>query len=168
MNRKGFITVIAALVLTFAMATTSFAFSLFKTDTDDTQGYSFTTGTVKIVLNEDASEVLKSLGNAEKVFEQDSCAYQGKDRVYSYKDFELSTYPVNNKEYVSSIYFLTADAVTEEGIHFGSTYQDMVNAYGTGYTESFQVYRYEKNGTELAFYMTNNVIDGIEYLIVTQ
>lgn len=163
--KKQITAAVAALMLAAAVPQTVFAaWGINLTQKEET-GYEFVSGTTRIAVNEDAADVLKSLGDPEKTFEQESCAYQGKDVVYSYKDFELATYPVEKKEYVSSIYFLTDQAATEEGIRFGSSYDDMVKAYGDDYTVENEVYRYTKNGTELAFYMTNKKIDAIEYTI---
>ncbi len=130
------------------------------------RGYEFVYGETRIVLAEDASAALSALGEADSVFEQDSCAYQGKDRVYSYSDFELSTYPSGKEERIASVYFLNDKVQTEEGIKIGSAYDDMVKAYGRNYTEENEVYRYVRQGTELSFYMKNGKIDAVEYLAV--
>ncbi len=128
------------------------------------RGYEFVYGETRIVLAEDALAVLKALGKADSVFEQDSCAYQGKDRVYSYADFELSTCPSGKKEQIASVYFLNDKVQTEEGIRIGSAYDEMVKAYGRNYTEENEVYRYVKQGTELSFYMKDGKVDAVEYL----
>jgi len=134
-------------------------------EADQTErGYEFVYGETRIVLTEDASAALTALGKANSVFEQDSCAYQGKDRVYSYSDFELSTYSSGKKERIATVYFLNDKVQTEEGIKIGAGYDDMVKAYGRSYTEENEVYRYIKQGTELSFYMKNGKIDAIEYL----
>lgn len=135
---------------------------------DENKGYEFLYGTTRIALNQDAALILSALGKAERVFEQDSCAYQGKDKVYSYNGFELSTYPVNKKDCVASVYLINDKVQTEEGIKIGSTYDEMIKAYGKDYKMENQVYRYVKNGTELAFYMTDYKVDGIEYTVAAK
>ena len=89
-------------------------------------GYAFTVKDTRVVINQDASTALSKLGKAKSVFEQNSCAYQGKDKVYSYDGFEISTYPVGKKEYVSSVYILDGTVQTEEGIKIGSGSKDVV------------------------------------------
>lgn len=138
-----------------------------KQQEDQQESYDFVWNETRIRLDEDAAPALAVLGVGD-IFEQDSCAYQGKDTVHRYKDFEIATYPVNKKEHVSSIYLLTDQAVTEEGIKIGSSYDDMVKAYGKDYKEEFEVYRYVKGKTELAFYMKDRKVEAIEYMIAEQ
>ncbi len=132
--------------------------------TQDT-GYAFTYKGTEIKLNVVANETLRALGDYKKSFEQQSCAYQGMDRIYTYDGIELGTYPVNGVDYISSIYFLDHTVQTQEGIKLGSSYNDMIKAYGTGYQEEFGVYRYTKGNVELSIYTTNRKVDGIEYQI---
>ncbi len=131
-------------------------------------GYAFTVNDTRIVINQDASDALSKLGKAKKVFEQDSCAYQGKDKVYSYDGFEISTYPIGKKEYVSSVCILDDTAQTEEGIKIGSGSKEVIKAYGKNYKLENDVYRYSKDGVEICFYMTNSKVDAIEYLVASK
>lgn len=127
--------------------------------------YALTYKETEIHLNKEAAPILKALGKYESCFEQQSCAYQGMDKIYTYPGIELGTYPVNGKEHISSIYFIDDTVSTQEGIKLGSTYDEMVKAYGKEYTEEFGVYRYVLGKTELSIYTTNKVVDAIEYQI---
>lgn len=130
--------------------------------------YDFKVGETVISMGAESAPVIKALGKAEDTFETDSCAYQGKDIVYMYKGYDLSTYPVSGKYYISSVYFTDNTVSTPEGIKIGSTTQDVINAYGKDYEESFGVYRYKAGKTELAIYTTNGVVDAVEYLVITE
>lgn len=130
--------------------------------------YSFKAGATTITVGENAKDVLSALGKADKTFEQDSCAYQGKDKVYTYKGYELSTYPVKGVDKIASVYFLDKTVATPEGIRIGSSKEEALKAYGNNYKELAGVYRYVSGETELDIYTTNNVVDGIEYLVVTK
>ena len=66
---------------------------------------SFSSDGVEISINEEAAPVLSELGKAENYYEAENCSYQGKEKVYVYKDFEISTYPVDKKDCINSIYF---------------------------------------------------------------
>lgn len=155
-----------------AMPMTSYAFgwknSAKETAAAQETAYDFVSGTVKVSMGTEAAPVLKALGAAKKTFEQDSCAYQGKDKVYTYDGFEISTYPVNGTETIASVYFLDDTVSTPEGIKIGSKKQDIFDAYGTGYKEEFGVYRYGAGSAELVIYTTNNVVDAVEYLVIAQ
>lgn len=125
---------------------------------------SFSADGVEISINGEAATVLSGLGKAENYYEAENCSYQGKEKVYVYKNFEISTYPVDQTDCINSIYFKTGDVATEEGISIGSTVAEMQEIYGTDYTESKGVYRYDYKGFDLTFYSSReNVINGIEY-----
>lgn len=155
-----------AAVLASAPQTAMAAVKTTATSTANT-GYAFTVKDTRVVINQDASAALAKLGKAKSVFEQNSCAYQGKDKVYSYDGFEISTYPVGKKEYVSSVYILDGTVQTEEGIKIGSGSKDVIKAYGKDYKFENDVYRYTKDGVEICFYMTNSKVDAIEYLVAS-
>lgn len=165
---------VAAGIMVLAAATpmTSYAFgwknSAKETAAAQETAYDFVSGTVKVSMGTEAAPVLKELGAAKKTFEQDSCAYQGKDMVYTYDGFEISTYPVKGKETIASVYFLDDTVSTPEGIRIGSKKQDVIDAYGKEYKEEFGVYRYSAGQTELVIYTTNGIVDAVEYLVITQ
>ena len=125
--------------------------------------YAFTTGGIEISMNQDASEVLTELGRAENFYEAQSCKHQGKEKVFTYKGFELSTYPSGNVDYVKSIWFLSEETNTPEGIHIGSSIEEMVEAYGEEYTEEQGRYSYTSEKSILTFYTKKGLISGIEY-----
>lgn len=127
--------------------------------------YSFLYQETEIKVNMEAAPVLKALGTPVKTFEQNSCAYQGKDKIYSYAGFELGVYPDGNVDKVSSIYLLDDTVATPEGIRYGSKAEEVIKAYGNNYTEEFGVYRYQLGNSLLCIFTTNNVVDGIEYQI---
>ena len=89
----------ASIVLSIALAAmpmTSYG-GIFKSGKEEAtqkenMEYQFKSGDTVISMGAEAGEIVKALGNTTKaVFEQDSCAYQGKDRVYTYQGFEMST-----------------------------------------------------------------------------
>lgn len=171
MSRKALTKLVlaAGVILSVSIPAEAGAFKNQKTQAEAAKEtkteYALTYQETEIHLNVEAAPILKSLGQYSKCFEQQSCAYQGMDKIYTYPGIELATYPVNGKEYISSIYFTDKTVSTQEGITLGSTYNDMVRAYGNGYTEEFEVYRYILGPTEISFYTTNKVIDAIEYQI---
>lgn len=149
----------------------AFGFGWKNTKTETTAAaeevnYSFKTEKAAISIGAEAAPILKALGEPKKTFEQDSCAYQGKDKVYSYEGFDICTWQVDGKECVNAIYLMDNTVATPEGVKIGSTKQDVINAYGKDYTESYGVCRYTVGNTELSFYFTNQAVDSIEYLLV--
>lgn len=134
--------------------------------------YEFKSGETVIAMGGEAEAVIKALGTPVKpVFEQDSCAYQGKDKAYVYGGFELDTHRVDGKERITSVYFLDDTVSTPEGIKIGSKKKDVTDTYGTGYDkeeEKFGTYSYTAGTAQLKIYTTGGVVDGIEYLVVSE
>lgn len=150
---------------------TSFAWGLksnTQTESTKSESYSFTYKETAVVMGAEAAPIINALGTPKKTFEQDSCAYQGKDKVYTYDGFEVSTYPVNGKDCIASVYFLDTTVSTPEGIKIGSSYDDMIKAYGKNYKAENGVYRYTLGKSELAVYTTNNVVDAVEYMVIAE
>ena len=159
--------ILAAVTMAMAPMSATAAFGLpAKTQTQAEDSYVFKSGDVEIKMGEEAKTVLAQLGAPVKpVFEMDSCAYQGKDKVYSYKDFEVSTYPKNGKECISAVVVTGASVATPEGIKVGSRAADVTKAYGAS-DGKYGIYRYEKGNTELTFYTTTaGIVEEIEYIV---
>ena len=159
--------ILAAVTMAMAPMSASAAFGLpAKTQTQAEDSYVFKSGDVEIKMGEEAKTVLAQLGAPVKpVFEMDSCAYQGKDKVYSYKDFEVSTYPKNGKECISAVVVTGASVATPEGIKVGSRAADVTKAYGAS-DGKYGIYRYQKGNTELTFYTTTaGIVEEIEYIV---
>ena len=159
--------ILAAVTMAMAPKSASAAFGLpAKTQTQAEDSYVFKSGAVEIKMGEEAKTVLAQLGAPVKpVFEIDSCAYQGKDKVYSYKDFEVSTYPKNGKECISAVVVTGASVATPEGIKVGTKAADVTKAYGAS-DGKYGIYRYQKGNTELTFYTTTaGIVEEIEYIV---
>lgn len=93
-----------------------------------------------------------------------SCAFEGLDKTYKYDHYEITTFPDGDKDKIFSIYFLDENVSTKEGVKISDSYDDMVQAYGTSYTQEGNVYTYIKGKTKLEFIVENDVITSIEYV----
>ena len=162
MKKAGKYLIAAALAaLVTAMPLTSYGFGWSaKTETkaEEEKTYQYKSGETVIAMNAEAAPVVKALGTPKSTFEQDSCAYQGKAKTYSYDGLELSTSVVGGKELIESLYITGKDdkLATPEGI----------NVYGKNYKEEFGTLRYTLGNTQVSFYLTNGAVDAIEYMVV--
>ncbi len=129
-------------------------------------GYVFESGGIVIGMNDEAAAIVSGLGSWSNYAESPSCAYQGMDKIYTYPGFDLYTYVKDGVDYVNSVYFLDASVSTPEGLRLGSSVEEMLAAYGDGYTEEYGVYTYTKEKTSLTFIITDGVVEAIEYLAV--
>ena len=130
-------------------------------------GFTFVADDTVIAMNADVAPILEGLGEWENYAETTSCAFKGLDKTYSYPGFDLYTYPLNGKDNVNSVYFVDDTVSTPEGIHIGSTKEEMEAAYGTDYEEEFGAYTYTKDQSRLQFLVTDGVIDSVEYTAIT-
>ena len=138
-----------------------------STEEAEITGFTFVAGDTVIAMNADVAPILEGLGEWENYAETTSCAFKGLDKTYSYPGFDLYTYPLNGKDNVNSVYFVDDTVSTPEGIHIGSTKEEMEEAYGTDYEEEFGAYTYTKDKSKLQFLVTDGVIDSVEYTAIT-
>ncbi|MBR4200694.1 MAG: hypothetical protein IKQ91_05400 [Oscillospiraceae bacterium] len=92
--------------------------------------------------------------------EANSCLGSGKDRVYTYKDFELHTYFNGEKDLVAQIVFTTDKLKTRKDIHLGSTKADVVAAYGEPAEADF--YMYETDDGRVQFFFDGDTVNRID------
>ena len=163
---------LTAAILAVSMAVTpitSYGFGWSKTEAageKKEESCAFKTGDTVISMGAEAAPILKALGKAKSTFEQDSCAYQGKSRIYTYE--KLGTSTASGKECVESVYISggSGTAATQEGVQTGSKKEDVIKAYGKDYKEDFGTLRYTLGNCQLSFYMTNGAVDAIDYVLV--
>ena len=123
----------------------------------------FQTGDITIRLGHKASPIIEALGEPLNYFEAPSCAFEGIDRIYYFKGFELFTFPVNGEDFILSIN-LTDDSVTTfEGIYLGMSLDRVVAAYGEDYTQNFGQYTYTRGDSTLSFLIENSEVVVIIY-----
>ena len=96
------------------------------------KGYKFTYKKATVYMGGPAKKILKKAGKPKKVKAAKSCAYDGKDRTYKYKDIIIYTYSNTDDgpEYINGITFLNSNVSTKEGISIGSSYSEVFDAYG--------------------------------------
>ena len=119
----------------------------------DRPAYFFEYNGVKIGIDDLSEPILKALGEPMHYFEAPSCAFQGMDKIYSYNSFEFQTYTEDGKDYIYSIHFLDDSVTTYEGIGLNASLEDIVDAYGSNYVQSFNQYTYTKGNAILASFL---------------
>lgn len=117
---------------------------------------------IGMVINED---VISKIGEPTDIQNADSCIGDGQDIIYSYQDLDLQTFKSEDKEVLYSIVINTDSVATADGIRVGNTYDEVKNVYGTPEEETvaFVSYKVEEDRW-ITFYLTDNVVESIEYL----
>ncbi len=133
------------------------------TDSQDAAGgYQFTVNGVKVSVDMDMASV--NLGEAKSVFEAPSCAGQGTAYVYDYGSYEIETYPSDDKNLIGFIILKDDTVSTTEGIDLSKTKDDIISAYGDGYTENDNGLSYAADNMKLNFIFDGDDIVSIEYV----
>lgn len=127
------------------------------------KGYVFTYNDATIEMDADAAPLIEKLGEPASYFEAASCAFEGLDKMYTYNGFEIDTYPMGDKDYVSSLILKDDSVSTAEGICIGDTLEKLQAAYGSEGEEDGGMIVYVKDGMKLCFIMQGQEIISIEY-----
>lgn len=123
--------------------------------------YVFDDNGKKLTLGVEYSSL--DLGEPNDYYEVQSCAFDGMDKIYTFDNYEVHTYPENSTDKVLSVYFLNDQVSTTEGVKIGDSMDKMVETYGDGYEQLETQYTYTKGLTQLKFIVENDVITSIEY-----
>lgn len=114
-------------------------------------------------MDMEADEIIRELGEPISCFEATSCVFDGTDKIYNYGSFELDTYELNGKDYVSCIYFRDDLVATREGISLFMSREELFATYGERDIAQNGEYIYEKDGMQLRFLIKEGAITSIEY-----
>ena len=109
---------------------------------------------------------ISTLPEPESVYEAPSCAIEGTDLVYGYGSFELGAFDDGSGPVISSVYFLSPDAVTAEGLMLGDQLSRMIELYGANYEQVGTAYTYRQEDTVLSIIVQNDVVIAIEYRLL--
>lgn len=126
-------------------------------------GYVFVSGNVTVSVDADAAPVTEALGEPNSYYEAASCAFEGMDKFYTYNGFELETYPMNGKDFISVIVLKDDSVTTLEGAAIGNSRENVQEIYGTEFQENGNLLTYEKDDMKLCFILNNNEVLSIEY-----
>lgn len=81
----------------------------------------------------DSAGLLALLGSGYEYTEAISCVYDGKDKVFKYKDISVNTVPIDGKDVIEMITLSGGGYATARGIKQGDTKEAVLKAYGDKY-----------------------------------
>jgi len=122
-------------------------------------------GTV-VHMNQDIAEVITALGEPLGVHISPSCAFDGYDRIFLFPGVQIHTFPQGERDFVHIISVMDDSVVTEGGIFLGSEWHDVLDAYGQTYEQEFSKFTFNRNGTNLSFFVENDMVIAITYELV--
>lgn len=124
--------------------------------------FAFVVKGISIPMDGESADLVDQLGDYE-YYEAPSCAFQGLDKIYTYHGFTVYTYEADGTDHVSSVVLTDDSVTTPEGIAIGFGLDEVLAAYGDGYTTNGSAYIYTKGKTTLSFILQNEQISSIEY-----
>ena len=155
------------LLICILVATMILSFASCKTPEENIEEggkvYTFTAGITKIAINAEVAPVLEALGDWSSYDESASCAFEGLDKIYTYDGFEITTYPLNGKDYIFLIDVYADNVVTEEGIRIGDIKPSVIATYGFPDKETSNSLVYNGNGMYLQFLFEEDEVTRIQY-----
>lgn len=131
-------------------------------------GYWVAVNGTNLVMNGEMAPVVEALGEPDSYFESDSCAFQGKDKVYTYGSVKVTTYPMEEVDYVYTVELLDDTVTTAEGVYVGASKDDVIAAYGEATTASDTALIYEKDDSQLTFILEGDSVKNIVYMAITE
>lgn len=133
-------------------------------ESDAVQDYfTFRHNGIEIAPHAEAEPVIAALGAPQSYTEEPSCGFEGMDKTYCYGSFYLSTYPMDGKEYVNSIWFADHTVVTEEGIRIGSSQSQVEEAYGKDSFNGINSYVLTRGQSRLMILVADGFVSSIRY-----
>lgn len=130
------------------------------------ENFSFTYNGTIITLGTEATSIIDALGEPKSYTEEPSCAFDGMDKTYYYGSFYLSTYPLDGKDYVYSIWFADDSVATNDGIKIGTTKAQVEAIYGADCFNGTTAYTQTRGNTKLTILMEDGMISSILYELI--
>jgi hypothetical protein len=130
----------------------------------------FMMGDVRIEMDQDIEYVITNVGEPLGRFEDESCAFDGMDIIFSYPGIQIYTYPAGAGNYIHTIGFFDDTSIysvtAEGGLRLGSSIQDIIDAYGDDYSYETGLYRFTRGLTVLEFLVEDGMVKGITYRLL--
>lgn len=122
-----------------------------------------------ISLHDDMADVLEKLGEPVTYSESKSCMYDGYDKVYSFDDLTIITYPDGEKDYISSISSSSVDVENALDIKIGDNKSKVSDVFGADKVEENDICCiYETSDYGVCCYLEGDTVSEIEIYIMTE
>ena len=115
------------------------------------------------------AEISGKLGEPTGYYEATSCAFDGKDKIYTYGSLQISVSPMDDVDIIYMITLLDDSLSTPEGIYVGSEKNAVLSAYSVGYgscVDKGSSLVYTSGKTDLVFLIRDNCVTSVQYRYV--
>ena len=131
--------------------------------TPDANSWKYTVRGVDVMMNAEAAPVLEALGEPVSYTEEASCAFTGLDKTYYFGGFYLQTYPLNDVDYIYSVWLVDDSSTTPEGVYIGASQAEVEAAYGAEGFNGSNAYIMTGTTSTLTILVENGVVTSIQY-----
>ena len=134
----------------------------------DAGRFDFVYNGIKVSLGTSPLDVVDQLGDY-SLFESESCAFQGTDRVYTYNSFVLRSSPdPDGNDVIVSIELKDDTVETAEGIYIGMSESDVTSTMGAADTELAGGLEYSEGDSVLTFVISDGAVSAINYTYINE
>ena len=130
----------------------------------DVQELCFLYNGISISMGMEAGPVLYRLGEPVSCTLTPSCAFEGMDAVYYHGSFYIATYPRGDREYIQRLWFADDTVATREGIHIGSSRQEVELTYADGVWQEDSC-TVSREASALIITVTEGTVSSVEYAL---
>ena len=120
----------------------------------------------KIFLDSEIQTAIEILGEPNHVHETPSCAFDGMDRIFTFSEFYIHTYPMGDKDLIQIIRFRTDNMTTGEGFRLGNSFDTVTEVLGFDYLRDFDMIVFIRENTSLVFSLQDNIIVHMFYELI--
>ena len=121
---------------------------------------------VSMAPGDDFADVGAKLGDPDGYYEAASCAFDGKDKIYTYGSVQISVSPLDGKDIIYMITLLDDSLTTPEGICVGAAKASVIEAYGEQGTDKGSSLTYNSGKTDLVFLIRDDCVTSVQYRYV--
>ena len=131
--------------------------------TPDANSWKYTVQGIDIMMHAEAAPILEALGEPVSYTESASCAFTGLDKTYYFGGFYLETYPIDDVDYVNSVWLVDDSSTTPEGIYIGASKAEVEAAYGAENFNGTNAYRMTGTTSILTIILDGDLVTSIQY-----
>lgn len=157
-----------ALVLAVLLAATVFVACAADSpvDGEGSETLGFIYNEVQLMPGGDFAAAQAVLGEPDSYYEAASCAFDGKDKIYTYGSLQISVSPLDGKDVIFMITLLDDSLTTPEGVYVGAERAAVLTAYGEGGLDKGSSITYTSGKTSLVFLIREDCVTSVQYRYV--
>ena len=129
----------------------------------DADGFALTLRGTVVNLNQNMTEVISALGEPLGVHESPSCAFDGYDRIFMFPGVQIHTFPQGDQDFVHIISIMDDSITTPGGIFLGSSWDNVLAAYGDDYEHEHRKFTFTRGNTALSFFVDDGTVYEITF-----